>query len=217
MLVLSSPFYRCKHWDPERWSNGQEDWDWRPCHYAVLLFSFFLRFHLFIWERESTSRGKGEAGYPPRGEANTGLNPTTLGSWPDPGIMTWAEGRHSTHWATQEPQLLSTFKDSRYPWILGCTNWPTMKNESGPWSWLKRSFLLPSCRQRFVAHPTFQHFPGQISTKELCQPNGNILCGCLNSVLLLLIIIIVAVISSYVIKAILNYVTLWLLNMCLSN
>ena len=163
-------------------------------------FLFFLKISfIYLRERESTSRGKGEASYPPRGEANTGLNPTTLGSWPDPGIMTWAEGRHSTHWATQEPQLLSTFKDSRYPWILGCANWPTMKNESGPWSWLKRSFLLPSCRQRFVACPTFQHFPGQISTKELCQPNGNILCGCLNSVLLLLIIIIGAVISSYVI------------------
>ena len=49
-----------QHWDPERRSNGQEDRDWRPCHYDVLLFSFFLRFHLFIWERERAQGGERE-------------------------------------------------------------------------------------------------------------------------------------------------------------
>ena len=70
---------------------------------------FFLIFYLFIWEREITTEHKlgGE------GEADS-----LQGAWHGaqshvPEIMTWAEARRLTDWATQAPQsravkLLST-------------------------------------------------------------------------------------------------------------
>lgn len=119
ILLPSSPFYRWKHWGPEKWSSGQEDGHRKPSHYALL--------------------------------------------------------------------PLFTSKDIRNSQILGRTDWPTRKkppgevNESGPWSCLEGSFLLPSFRQRFVACPAFHPFPGQISTKEISQAVGNMCPWCLNS------------------------------------
>ena len=54
----------------------------------------FLRFHLFIWERQHTSRGRGserEEGAGPllSRELNAGLDHRTLKSWPEP--KAWPE------------------------------------------------------------------------------------------------------------------------------
>ena len=69
---------------------------------------FFLRFYLSERGSKSTSRGKG------RGRERSRL-PPEQGAWSgapsqDPGIMTWAEGRHLTDWATQEPQIFIFWK-----------------------------------------------------------------------------------------------------------
>ena len=43
----------------------------------------FLRFYLFIWERERVQAG-GEADFPQSREHNVGLNPRALRRWPEP-------------------------------------------------------------------------------------------------------------------------------------
>ena len=67
--------------------------------YFILFKIFFLKIYLFIWQREGEHKqgeqqaeGEGEADSPLSKEPHVGLNPT--------GIMTWAEGRCLTDWAT---------------------------------------------------------------------------------------------------------------------
>ena len=63
----------------------------------------FFKDFIYLRERENTSRGRRRV----RGRGR-GRLPTEQGPWhgawsQDPEIMTWAKGRHLTHWATQEP------------------------------------------------------------------------------------------------------------------
>ena len=56
-------------------------------------FYFFLKI-LFITERENKpgvqqAEGEGEAGSPLSREPDTGLDPRTLGSWPEPKVGTY--------------------------------------------------------------------------------------------------------------------------------
>ena len=61
---------------------------------STFFFFFFLGFYLFIWQTEITSRQRGrqrerrEAGCLLSREADVGLNPSTLGSWPEPKAVT---------------------------------------------------------------------------------------------------------------------------------
>ena len=53
---------------------------------------------LFIWKRDRKTAQAGGAEAERKGEA--------VGSWSlDPGIMTWAKGRHLTDWTTKAPHL----------------------------------------------------------------------------------------------------------------
>jgi len=68
---------------------------------VCLHFLFLKRFYLFICQREIVWEHK-------QREAGRGWSrlPTEQGAWcgtqsQGPGIMTWAEGRHSIDWATQ--------------------------------------------------------------------------------------------------------------------
>ena len=75
---------------------------------------FFKRCYLFIWWKESTSRessrGRGRTRLPEQG--------VKLGAQSqDPEIMTWAEGRCLTDWATQVP-LPRVFKLPIAVWKL---------------------------------------------------------------------------------------------------
>ena len=72
---------------------------------------FFLRFYLFI--RESKRERIWAVG---RGKRRSRL-PTEQGAWygaqfQDPEIMTWAEDRFLTDWATLAPQMLEKFKET---------------------------------------------------------------------------------------------------------
>jgi len=53
-------------------------------------FVLFLRFYLFIWQRQTAREGtqagglrEGEVGFPLSREPNAGLDPRTLGTWPE--------------------------------------------------------------------------------------------------------------------------------------
>ena len=72
-----------------------------PIKFLWNLFFFFKIFvSLFIWERRRAGQGRGRS----RLSAEQG---TQLGTWSqDPGIMTWATGRHFAYWATQLPWIL---------------------------------------------------------------------------------------------------------------
>ena len=71
--------------------------------FKLLIFFFFLRFCLFIWQREQesasqeSSRGRGRSRLPVDLGAPCGAPSQDL------GIMTLAKGRHLTDWATQVP------------------------------------------------------------------------------------------------------------------
>ena len=63
---------------------------------------FFLRFYLFIWQREVTSRWRGRQRE--RGkQALCWAESLMRSSIPGPWIMTRAEGSGLIHWATQAP------------------------------------------------------------------------------------------------------------------
>ena len=71
--------------------NGLEPGIWKNFKVMFPMSFFFLRFFLFIWEREwarerTLARGEaeaeGEADSPPAREPDTGLNLRTPGSWP---------------------------------------------------------------------------------------------------------------------------------------
>ena len=71
------------------------------------MYSFFFNY-LFICEskdaREHTNSGEGEADSLLSREPDVGLNPRTL-------VMTWAEGRCLTNWATQVPSSMYSWYD----------------------------------------------------------------------------------------------------------
>ena len=73
---------------------------------------FFQDFILFIWERESESKGWGEGQEAEvEREKQTPCWAESL-SWDwsqDPNIVTWARGRRLTDWATQVPCNTDTF------------------------------------------------------------------------------------------------------------
>lgn len=76
---------------------------WKTFH--LIVFCFVWRFYLFIWERVSelaTSRRGGAEGRSKRQPAQ-GAQYGTQNQ--DPEIMTRAEGRHLSNWATQEPHF----------------------------------------------------------------------------------------------------------------
>ena len=78
-------------------------WPRRWQLYRKVPFFFLLRFYLFIWEREFKRTSM--RGVRSRRRRRSGL-PAEQGAWHGaqsqaPGIMTWAEGRHPTKWATQ--------------------------------------------------------------------------------------------------------------------
>ena len=92
---------------------------------------FFQKLYLFIWEtasqRESTSRRNS------RGRGNNRL-PTEQGAqhgaWSqDPGIMTWAEGRHF-NWMSHSwiPKLYNTAIGSMFQFILMVFIQPLIQN-----------------------------------------------------------------------------------------
>ena len=125
----------------------------------------FLRFYLFIWERERMQENKHEGGQEQKKREK--WTPCWAGSliWgaqsQAPGIMTWAEGRHPTKWATQahlkspilklafawpNSELTQTFSEEEsYTWF--CTSSICLSREalegqflwgssgSGCWSW----------------------------------------------------------------------------------
>ena len=65
---------------------------------------------LFIWERESISRGRG------RGRSRLPAEQRALCQGLYPRIMTWAQGRCLTDWATQAPiKSFKSFVDSISP------------------------------------------------------------------------------------------------------
>ena len=67
---------------------------WPGCNFSLYIDrnffrDFFLRFYLFIWQSENTSRWssgqrEGEAGSPWSREPDVGLNPRTLWPWSEP-------------------------------------------------------------------------------------------------------------------------------------
>ena len=72
-----------------------------------VLIVFLLRFYLFIWEREGKRDSRGRD----RGKSRVMTERRDwCGAWSqDPEIVTWAEGRRLTDWATQVPQRWSHF------------------------------------------------------------------------------------------------------------
>ena len=68
-------------------------------NYLQFFFLLFLKDFIYLFEKARAQVGArergGEADSPISREPNTGLGSQ------DPGIMTWAEGRHLTNWATQ--------------------------------------------------------------------------------------------------------------------
>ena len=85
------------------------------CRVIFILFYFFLRFYLFICQREwaqadrEAGRGRGRSKLPAEQGARCGTRSQ------DPGIMTWAEGSRLTNWATQASRF-SAF----YHFLGGC-------------------------------------------------------------------------------------------------
>ena len=67
---------------------------------------FFVRFYLFIWQRERSQVGReagrewGRSRLPAEQRAGCGAQSQ------DPEITTWAEGGDLTRWATQVPQIV---------------------------------------------------------------------------------------------------------------
>ena len=98
----------------------------------------FKRFYLFIWESEraqagGAAEGEEEAGSLLSREAQRGIRSQ------DPGIMTWAEGRRLTNWATQAPQFCFVF-EWRRDLLQDCL----LENYSGSLGILVRNSLQES-------------------------------------------------------------------------
>ena len=63
---------------------------------------FFLKDFIYLFERERKHRSKWEG----QKEKLPGEHePRRRTGYQDPGIMTWAKGRHFTDWATQAPHV----------------------------------------------------------------------------------------------------------------
>ena len=80
-------------------------------HYEIFLFKFLFNFYLFLRERRRESMSRGGAESEGDTESKAGSRLWAVSTEPDTGleltnceIMTWAEVRCSTDWATQMPQ-----------------------------------------------------------------------------------------------------------------
>ena len=105
-IIVEAKWYRGSHYNS---SNFIYVLNLFWIKYFVLF--IFLRFYLFIWHRESTSRGSGRQMEREKQFPLQSWDPSSWGAWrgagwarsQDLGIMTWAEGRWLTNWATQVP------------------------------------------------------------------------------------------------------------------
>ena len=115
---------------------------WNKC----FLFSFFfLRFYLFIWQREIP----GDRGRQRQREREGSRLPAEQRAWcgtwsQDPEIMTWAEGSGLTHWATQAPPSCLFFK---IRWYLIVLNYLPNRGAPGWLSGLSQCLRLKSWSQ----------------------------------------------------------------------
>ena len=71
------------------------------------VFYFFKRFYLFVYltQRESISRQSGKQREREKQATHQAESQIQGAQSQDPGIMTWAKGRHSTDWAAPEGQV----------------------------------------------------------------------------------------------------------------
>ena len=75
----------------------------------------FLRFYLFIWERERNNKqGEGAEGERERSRLSAEQGARCGAQSQDLEIMTWAKGRCLTNWAIRAPQIL---------WLLLLVSW----------------------------------------------------------------------------------------------
>ena len=104
------------------------------CHQSWFLFSFFLIFNVYFWERERQRQSTSGRGAEREGdteskavsrlwavstEPDTGLKPTNC------EIVTWAKVRRSTNWATQAPPELVS-DESSLPALQTDNFWPML-------------------------------------------------------------------------------------------
>ena len=100
----------------------------------VLQLTYFFNF-TYLTESEQASRGRGRQRETEAGSPRAG-SPMVAPSQ-DPGIMTWAKGRHFSNWATQASQQLS------HPGAPRNAKLPkTRILVAGGWHMTERSFML---------------------------------------------------------------------------
>ena len=81
----------------------------------------FFKFS-FIWKRAITSSGEGQREREREADSPLRRKPDSAGSIPGLELMTWAESRHPTDWATQAPQETTTLMgSSSFPFISRLT------------------------------------------------------------------------------------------------
>ena len=123
----------------------------------------FLRFYIFIWEREHEQGGGAEG----EGQADTPLSRELDGGAPsqDSGNMTWDEGRCLTNYVTQAPQSLllkETLLICNSNWIICLTLWRYYLMSS----WLSLSLL--SIKLLFFINLVDQAFSFACCRPRLC-------------------------------------------------
>ena len=112
--------------------------------FCPILFIFFNFIYLFDRERSQVGREAGrergrKAGSPLSREPDAGLNPRTLGSWPEP------KAEALTHWATQAPRkcaiLINDPESNMLLILLILITWLRFARCRGTWvaQWVKAS------------------------------------------------------------------------------
>ena len=133
--------------------------------YLFIFFKFFFQRFIYFWDRERQSMNGGGAEREGDTEPEAGSRLWAVSTEPDAGlelldhkIMSWAEIRRLTKWATQSPS--SSFKKAVY-----LETWDSYSAMVSWHTWLVPSFLQtcasPSqCKKEGRRKNSYSSFPG---------------------------------------------------------